>query len=90
MPSMEANPAAEHYGAPVEALSLDVFSLIGGRCSFAGSMIGGIGLTQETLDFCTEHWLGADPDIDRSESSGGGRCEAERPGCVTRRWAGQN
>src|SRR3954453_9981952 len=41
-----------NVGAPADPLSLNVFSLIGGRRSFAGSMIGGIALTQEMLDFC--------------------------------------
>jgi uncharacterized zinc-type alcohol dehydrogenase-like protein len=37
-----------------------VFSLIIGRRSFAGSLIGGIRETQEMLDFCAEHGLGAE------------------------------
>jgi len=52
-----------NVGAPPEQLSLDVFSLIGGRRSFAGSMIGGIAQTQEMLDFCAEHNLGAEIEI---------------------------
>lgn len=44
-----------NVGAPAEPLSLNVFSLIGHRRSFAGSMIGGIRETQEMLDFCAEH-----------------------------------
>ncbi|PFH87708.1 NAD(P)-dependent alcohol dehydrogenase [Bacillus sp. AFS088145] len=44
-----------NVGAPAEPLSLSVFSLIGHRRSFAGSMIGGIRETQEMLDFCGEH-----------------------------------
>ena len=36
-------------GAPAEPLSLNVFSLIGARRSYAGSMIGGIALSQEML-----------------------------------------
>jgi uncharacterized zinc-type alcohol dehydrogenase-like protein len=52
-----------NVGAPPEPLSLDVFSLIGGRRSFAGSMIGGIAQTQEMLDFCAEHNLGAEIEI---------------------------
>ena len=52
-----------NVGAPAEPLSLNVFSLIGARRSFAGSMIGGIALTQEMLDFCAEHSLGADIEI---------------------------
>jgi uncharacterized zinc-type alcohol dehydrogenase-like protein len=52
-----------NVGAPGEPLSLDVFSLIAARRSFAGSMIGGIALTQEMLDFCAEHNLAADVEV---------------------------
>jgi uncharacterized zinc-type alcohol dehydrogenase-like protein len=52
-----------NVGAPPEQLSLDVFSLIGARRSFAGSMIGGIALTQEMLDFCAEHGIGAEVEV---------------------------
>jgi len=44
-----------NVGAPSEPLSVRVQSLIGGRRSFAGSLIGGIRETQEMLDFCAEH-----------------------------------
>jgi len=46
-----------NVGAPGEPLSLNVFSLINARRNFAGSMIGGIALTQEMLDFCAEHGI---------------------------------
>jgi alcohol dehydrogenase (NADP+) len=52
-----------NVGAPAEPLSLNVFSLIGARRSYAGSMIGGIAETQEMLDFCAEHHLGADIEL---------------------------
>ena len=52
-----------NVGAPPEALSLNVFSLIGKRRSFAGSLIGGIAETQEMLDFCAEHQIGADVEV---------------------------
>jgi uncharacterized zinc-type alcohol dehydrogenase-like protein len=52
-----------NVGAPAEPLSLNVFSLIGGRRSYAGSMIGGIAETQEMLDFCAEHGLGAEVEV---------------------------
>jgi uncharacterized zinc-type alcohol dehydrogenase-like protein len=42
-----------------------VFGLIMGRKSLAGSMIGGIPETQEMLDFCAEHGLGADIEVIR-------------------------
>ncbi len=44
-----------NVGAPAEPLSVNVFSLIPHRRSFAGSMIGGICETQEMLNFCAEH-----------------------------------
>jgi uncharacterized zinc-type alcohol dehydrogenase-like protein len=52
-----------NVGAPPEALPVHAFSLIDGRKSFAGSVIGGIPETQEMLDFCAEHGLGADIEI---------------------------
>jgi uncharacterized zinc-type alcohol dehydrogenase-like protein len=52
-----------NVGAPPEPMSLNVFSLIGARRSFAGSMIGGIRETQEMLDFCAEHKIGSDIEL---------------------------
>ncbi|MGG5172466.1 NAD(P)-dependent alcohol dehydrogenase [Pseudarthrobacter sp. J1738] len=46
-------------GAPPEPLPVQAFSLIGARRSFAGSAIGGIRETQEMLNFCAEHGIGA-------------------------------
>jgi alcohol dehydrogenase (NADP+) len=47
-------------GASPAPLPLSVGSLLFGRRSLAGSIIGGIRETQEMLDFCAEHGLGAD------------------------------
>ena len=55
--------ALVNVGAPSEPLSVNVFSLIMTRRSFAGSLIGGIRLTQEMLDFCAKHHLGADVEV---------------------------
>jgi uncharacterized zinc-type alcohol dehydrogenase-like protein len=55
--------ALVNVGAPAEPLPVNAFALIGGRRSFAGSMIGGIQETQEMLDFCAEHRLGADIEL---------------------------
>lgn len=52
-----------NVGAPAEPLSVRAFSLIMGRRSFAGSVIGGIKQTQEMLDFCAEHGLGAEIEL---------------------------
>ena len=55
--------ALVNVGAPAEPLPVNAFSLILGRRSFAGSMIGGIRETQEMLDFCAEHQLGAEIEV---------------------------
>ena len=55
--------ALVNVGAPPEPLSVNAFSLIMGRRSFAGSMIGGIAETQEMLDFCAAHHLGAEIEV---------------------------
>jgi alcohol dehydrogenase (NADP+) len=47
-------------GVPPEPLSLNVGSLIYGRRSLSGSLIGGIKETQEMLDFCGKHNITAD------------------------------
>lgn len=52
-----------NVGAPGVPLSLDAFSLIHARRSYAGSMIGGIAETQEMLDFCAEHGIGAEIEL---------------------------
>lgn len=55
--------ALVNVGAPAEPLPVNVFSLILGRRSFAGSAIGGIRETQEMLDFCAAHQLGAEIEV---------------------------
>ena len=55
--------ALVNVGAPAEPLPVNAFALIMGRRSFAGSMIGGIRETQEMLDFCAEHGLGAEIEV---------------------------
>jgi uncharacterized zinc-type alcohol dehydrogenase-like protein len=52
-----------NVGAPSEPLSVPAFSLIPMRRSWAGSMIGGIRQTQEMLNFCAEHDLGAEIEV---------------------------
>jgi uncharacterized zinc-type alcohol dehydrogenase-like protein len=49
-------------GVPQKPLLIHPFPLIGGRRSFAGSLIGSIKETQEMLDFCASH--GIAPDIE--------------------------
>lgn len=50
-------------GVPAEPLSLQVDSLIYGRRSLSGSLIGGIKETQEMLDFCGKHNITADIEL---------------------------
>jgi uncharacterized zinc-type alcohol dehydrogenase-like protein len=52
-----------NVGAPPEPLPVNAMALIGGRRSFAGSMIGGIAETQEMLDFCAEHGIAAEVEV---------------------------
>jgi uncharacterized zinc-type alcohol dehydrogenase-like protein len=52
-----------NVGAPPEPLSVPAFALIPMRRSWAGSMIGGIRQTQEMLDFCATHNLGAEIEV---------------------------
>ncbi|MEU1629006.1 NAD(P)-dependent alcohol dehydrogenase [Streptomyces sp. NPDC020096] len=55
--------AMVNVGAPENPSSFNVFSLLAMRRSLAGSMIGGIRQTQEMLDFCAEHGLGAEIEV---------------------------
>ncbi len=50
-------------GVPSEAPEVHAFSLIMGRRSLAGSLIGGIKETQEMLDFCGKHNIAADIEV---------------------------
>jgi alcohol dehydrogenase (NADP+) len=50
-------------GIPEKPLSLNVGSLIFGRRSLSGSLIGGIKETQEMLDFCGKHNITADIEL---------------------------
>ncbi|AFY91649.1 NAD(P)-dependent alcohol dehydrogenase [Chamaesiphon minutus] len=50
-------------GVPPEPLSLNVGSLVFGRRSLSGSLIGGIKETQEMLDFCGEHNITSDIEL---------------------------
>lgn len=60
---LKTNGAVVNVGAPEEPVALNLFSLIGGNKTLAGSMIGGIAETQEMLDFCAEHGLGAEIEV---------------------------
>jgi uncharacterized zinc-type alcohol dehydrogenase-like protein len=56
-----------NVGAPDKPVSLNVFSLILGRKALAGSLIGGLPETQEMLDFCAKHGLGAEIELIRAD-----------------------
>ncbi|HET9382431.1 MAG TPA: NAD(P)-dependent alcohol dehydrogenase [Streptomyces sp.] len=60
---LRTDGAVVNVGAPEEPVSLNLFSLIGGRKTLAGSGIGGIRETQEMLDFCAEHGIGAEIEL---------------------------
>ncbi|GGX57792.1 NAD(P)-dependent alcohol dehydrogenase [Streptomyces minutiscleroticus] len=60
---LKTDGALVNVGAPEEPISLNLFSVIGGRKTLAGSMIGGIRETQEMLDFCAEHGIGAEIEL---------------------------
>ncbi len=50
-------------GAPDKPLNLHLFSVIMGRKTLAGSLIGGIAETQEMLDFCGKHNIVSDVEV---------------------------
>ena len=52
--------AMVNVGIPSNPDSYKTFSLASARRSLSGSSIGGIRETQEMLDFCAEHGLGAE------------------------------
>lgn len=60
---LKAGGALVNVGAPEEPVSLNLFSLIGGSKTLAGSAIGGIAETQEMLDFCAAHGIGAEIEL---------------------------
>ncbi|MFF8842623.1 NAD(P)-dependent alcohol dehydrogenase [Streptomyces sp. NPDC015127] len=64
---LKTDGALVNVGAPEEPVALNLFSVIGGRKTLAGSMIGGIRETQEMLDFCAEHGFGAEIELIRAD-----------------------
>ncbi|MEU9332291.1 NAD(P)-dependent alcohol dehydrogenase [Streptomyces sp. NPDC048290] len=52
-----------NVGAPEEPVRLNLFSLLNHGRVLAGSMIGGIAETQEMLDFCAAHGVGAEIEL---------------------------
>jgi uncharacterized zinc-type alcohol dehydrogenase-like protein len=52
-----------NLGVPEKPLSVDAFSLLVNRRSLAGSSSGGIPETQEMVDFCVQHGIGAQAEV---------------------------
>ena len=50
-------------GIPPEPIPVSAWSLIAGNRRLAGSSIGGIPETQEMLDYCARHEIGADVEV---------------------------
>ncbi|MFD6162666.1 NAD(P)-dependent alcohol dehydrogenase [Nocardia sp. NPDC060256] len=50
-------------GLPENPISVKPFTLVGFRRSLAGSSIGGIAQTQEMLNFCAQHGIGAEIEV---------------------------
>jgi uncharacterized zinc-type alcohol dehydrogenase-like protein len=64
---MKTDGTLVNVGAPEKPVSLNVFSLLLGRKALAGSLIGGLPETQEMLDFCAKHGLGAEIELIRAD-----------------------
>ncbi len=60
---LRLNGTMVNVGAPPDPMAVPVFTLMSQRRSWAGSGIGGIRQTQEMLDFCAEHHLGAEIEV---------------------------
>ncbi|GGW31260.1 dehydrogenase [Streptomyces lucensis JCM 4490] len=56
-----------NVGLPEEPVQIVLQSLFGNRRSLSSSGIGGIAETQEMLDFCAEHGLGAEIELIRAD-----------------------
>jgi alcohol dehydrogenase (NADP+) len=60
---LKTNGTMVLVGVPPEAVPVHAFSLIGGRRSLAGSLIGGIKETQEMLDYCAANNITSDIEL---------------------------
>jgi uncharacterized zinc-type alcohol dehydrogenase-like protein len=60
---LKRDGALTQVGVPPEPLAVQVGSLVFGRHTFSGSLIGGIKETQEMLDFCGEHDIVSDIEV---------------------------
>ncbi|MFE4548117.1 NAD(P)-dependent alcohol dehydrogenase [Streptomyces sp. NPDC056785] len=64
---LKTDGALVNVGLPEEPISMDLFGIVTGRKAIAGSLIGGIAETQEMLDFCAGHGLGAEIEVIRAD-----------------------
>ena len=60
---LRTDGALVNVGAPAEPMPVAVFPLLLQRRMFAGSAIGSIRETQEMLNFCAEHGIGAEIEV---------------------------
>ncbi|TSD99447.1 NAD(P)-dependent alcohol dehydrogenase [Skermania sp. ID1734] len=63
MSLLTINGALVELGLPDKPIEVRGFSLANNRRSLAGSMVGGVAETQEMLDFCAEHGIGAEIEV---------------------------
>jgi uncharacterized zinc-type alcohol dehydrogenase-like protein len=61
--TLKVDGAMVLVGVPPKPAPVHAFSLIGGRKTLSGSLIGGIAETQEVLDFCAERKVAADVEV---------------------------
>jgi alcohol dehydrogenase (NADP+) len=52
-----------NLGVPEKPLSIEAISLLNNRRSIAGTRSGGLPETQEMIDFCAEHGIGAEVEV---------------------------
>jgi uncharacterized zinc-type alcohol dehydrogenase-like protein len=60
---LKMNGTMTIVGVPPQASVVAAFSLIGGKKTLAGSLIGGIRETQEMLDYCAAHGIVSDVEM---------------------------
>ncbi|MFC7449415.1 NAD(P)-dependent alcohol dehydrogenase [Rhodococcus daqingensis] len=63
MSTLAINGVLVELGMPEKPIRVSGFSLAANRRSLAGSMVGGIAQTQEMLNFCAEHGIGAEIEV---------------------------
>jgi uncharacterized zinc-type alcohol dehydrogenase-like protein len=64
---VKVDGAMVQVGVPEKPVPVSAFSMIMGRRSLAGSLIGGIAETQEMLDFCGKHNIVSDIELIKAD-----------------------